>query len=192
MDGSDSRQVVTLGSGSRAVRVEVVYPNERELRRIVRQVVRGESGPLDTVVTGVIFGEKKPEIWGHWPPEAVRIWSRACELYYDLVQEEESSEWARGSRNDLTLPDSWDAILRVSPDPLRWWRLPGVTWSAIGRSLGLPSRLASYRMQSLGWRLAGAGMHVPDRRVVTAPCVNCGTTWGPDEIRRREGPCCLG
>lgn len=171
--------------------IDIVYPDETELRQIVRRVVEGESGPLDDVVTEVIFnGHPKPEVWGEWPPEAIRVWSLACQLYYDLLQEEENESWMRGSRNDLTLPSSWSAILTVTPDPKRWWHIPGVTWARIGSVLGTSARLASYRMARLGWRLAGSGMHVPDRRIVEAPCVTCGQVWKPDEIRGKHGPCC--
>jgi hypothetical protein len=192
LGGRHDRKVVHHGRESRAVILEATYPNEQELKQIVIGVLKGESGPLDDVITGVIFGENKPEVWGQWPPEAIRTWSLACQLYYDLLQDEEETEWARGSRNDLTLPTSWRAILAVCPDRKKWWQLPGVTWAKIGERIGIPSRLASYRMERLGWRLAGSGMHVPDRRVIEAPCVNCGQVWTPNDIRGRHGPCCLG
>lgn len=171
--------------------LDIAYPDEAELTRIVRRVIAGGTPPLDDVISKRLFnGHPRPAVWGEWPPEAVRTWSRACQLYYDLLQEQEQASWVRGSRNDLTLIGSWEAVFDVAPDRRHWWQIPGVTWAVLGEVLGTSARLASYRMTRLGWRLTGSGMNVPDRRIVEAPCVCCGQTWTPNDIREKHGPCC--
>lgn len=160
-----------------------------EIRFLVGQVIAGELRPLDQILTKAIFGDDAPDKWGDWPEEAVKAWSFGCDLY-------QKNRRLLFLRHDivpipLTVDLSWQIILGLAPDPTQWWFLPGVTWAHVGYRLGMTPRRASYRMTNLGWRMAGAGMGVPDRKVVAAPCEVCGAVWTPREIDARWGPCCL-
>lgn len=167
-------------------------PTEEEIRFVVSQVVVEEVLPLDVALTQAIWaGEEPPEIWGDWPPEAIEAWSMGCDLYSEMKHGLLlSKSW---SRNCLTLEVSWSAVLALSPGgSTRWWDLSGVTWADFGRRLATTPRKAAYRMRSLGWRFVGRGMNVPDRRIVRAPCRNCGSIWTPYEFSDYRGPCCEG
>lgn len=166
-------------------------PTKDEIRHLVGEVVAGRAQPLDEVITRAIWsGDRTPSTWGGWPPEAVEAWKFGCDTYKEMMAQE--VVWEKNARNVLTLSVSWSVILGLAKDPNRWWHLPGVTWGRIGERLGTPPRAAAYRMGSLGWRLEGSGMGVPNRRVVLAPCVQCGAIYAPPFIVDRHGVCCRG
>ena len=163
-------------------------PSEEEIRYLVGEVVSGGHLSIDTVITRAIFGDHKPKTWGEWPKEAVDVWSFGCQYYHEIKTGRYVTRPPPPPQ--FSLEFSWDLVIGLARDPSEWWSLPGVTWTEIGDRVGLTSRRVSYRMMLLGWRLRGSGMHVPERRVVAAPCVTCGAVWTPREIENRWGPCC--
>ena len=159
-----------------------------ELKAIVGRVVSGRGKPLDTVLTHAIFGNDVPSTWGDWPKEAVAMWKEGCDLYATARH-----EYKLTFRNDgsvITLEHSWEVVLDLSVDLDEWWCLSGVTWADVGEKFKLTPRRAAYRMSTLGWRMTGSGMSVPNRKVVVAPCVVCGTVCRAVDIWNRLGPEC--
>jgi hypothetical protein len=121
-----------------------------------------------------------------------RVWKRAIALWRAATFHAVGCEPVRG-REDYppSLAESWDAIDTVSAqinDPgLDWWALPHVTWGDLADRIGVGATSTTYHFGVLGWRFEGT---YSGRRVVQAPCVECGEPWPTNDIRRRRGPCC--
>lgn len=164
---------------------------DEEIRHLVGRVVSTPGLSLNSAIEMALFGKiGAPRIWGDWPDEARTSFDRACEIYRIERRRILEDRCEACGDSKLTLEVSWEVIFHVAQDKQRWWLLPGVTWRTIGEHVGLPPRGAAYRMKLLGWKMKGAGMNVPGRAVIYAPCVSCGTVWRPKEIHERLGECC--
>lgn len=161
-----------------------------DIDALVERYQAGEA-PLDHLVNAALWGrnEDRPRMWRDWPKHAREAWELAIRRDREIAAWGVRTPIERGqTREHLTLKQAWDAIEAAAPDPARWWELPNVTWSDLRLPDAFSMRTIHYQLVDCqGWMLRGRGRH---RRVIAAPCVQCGTKTHVSYLERRLCPTC--
>lgn len=156
-------------------------PADVDLEALVERAIREGRG-LDELLSLALYGRFDPEApaWTreeHGP--ARELWKRAVWLYEEKVgrvpSTDPSSELVGTPTGDY-LSWTWEAILRVVAEPVRWWVLGDVSWERLARLMDVSQTQAQYRFHRVGWRFRGPP---GDRWVVSAPCQGCGIPRSP-------------
>lgn len=139
-------------------------PAPEELAVAVGRAVRGEVS-LEEAVSVLVYGrfDTGDPAWCEVGQSAWRVALWAYQQGPQLVD--------CGDR-PLNPTDVYVALRTLSPDPVAWWRLPGVSWGVLAAHLGVGVRAAQYHLRDrLGFAFSGS---VFDRALTLAPCVRCG------------------
>lgn len=146
-------------------------PTSAELVAAVSRARRGEVS-LETAVSELVYGrfDTGDSAWcevgrGVW---RVAVWAYRASPYTPVPP------------RPLEAPDVYVAVLALAPDPVIWWRIPGVSWAVLAAELGVGVRSAQHQIRDrLGFQFGGERGR---RELVAAPCVRCGRVQRPKDL----------
>lgn len=159
-----------------------------EIERIVDRAFNGEVS-LQALMDRAMFGgvgEPENVTWGDWPDHAIDAWDAATSLYRERTREAEREREEAEQR--LMREVAWQCVEEAVPPGRAFPSLAHVHNADIPRPPDMQGR--SFMRELINkqhWQFAGRG---GSRRVVRAPCVECGRVVRVRDLEDRYCPDC--
>jgi hypothetical protein len=156
-----------------------------DIDRLVKRSFRKGQPCLFDLFNRAVFGPRyrhQDVYWSQWPMHARASWTLAIARYREL----RAGGASRPKARTVTLADTWAAIEELGTGP--WWRLRDVTHHDFARELSVGPRAVPYWLVIRhNWHLVGRG---EKRRIVAAPCAECGSVVPVAEVQCRRCAVC--